>query len=403
MSTTSNSWDINFLKDMSGKGDPYAEQLIEETAKGGDFKSLHLLFTTMKNDADGISQSGLPATVIEYFNHETVLPEWADQKKIKLAQNVYSRFGPQIALLLNFKALPLCYACRNGARVLASTGRLTGSGKDVSKTMRRLFETSQMVMNVLSPEGFSPIGKGIITVKKVRLYHAAIRYFLMHPKYNPELWNTQRDGLPINQEEMAGTLMAFSALVLKGLEQLGANLKSEEKDAYIHCWNIVGHFLGVDPKLYPKTFEEGWNLGISIINRNKEACEQGKLLTSSLLDFSHSFFSGSFIDRWLLNSLPVFLIQFFVADVGSVVKTDLATLLGAGKTQNFFQKWKGRVFLSIIGWVTKKENRKGLLRALSVRYSNKFLEGMVRKYLETYQVAFYIPDSLKASWQMTIK
>src|ERR1700756_361893 len=176
LTTNEQKWDVDFLNAMSLKTDPYAEQVIKDIIADKGFAELRNLFTSLSNDQEEITKNAsLPQAVITYFNAETTLPAWADENKIKIAQKAYARFAPQIALLLNFKALPLCYACKNGAKVLAATGRLTESNGNVSRAVRRLFETSQMVINVMSPGGLSPKGKGIVTVKKVRLYHAAIR------------------------------------------------------------------------------------------------------------------------------------------------------------------------------------------------------------------------------------
>src|SRR5436190_19317604 len=103
-------------------------------------------------------------------------------------------------------------------------------GDDTTKMMRRLLETSQMVINVMSEGGLDLNGAGIITVKKVRLYHAAIRYFLLNSGRDSAAWDSEVYGKPINQEEMAGTLMAFSALVINGLTQVGVELTKEQKE-----------------------------------------------------------------------------------------------------------------------------------------------------------------------------
>ncbi len=395
-----NKWGDNFLQPMCLKTDPLAEKIISDIIKEKDFTALRTVFTSLSKNHDEIINSELPQSVIDYFNAETSLPTWTDTNKIELAQKVYARYGPQIALLLNFKALPLCYACKNGAKVLASTGRLTGSGKDVSKTMRRLFETSQMVMNVMSPGGFSPKGDGIVTVKKVRLYHAAIRFYLMNPQPGQALWDVAHYGEPINQEEMAGTLMAFSALVLNGLEQLGAELTEEEKDAYIHCWNIVGHFIGLDPQLYPKNFTEGWDLGIGIIQRNHEACDDGKLLTKSLLEFSETFFCKSFIDKILFGNLPHYLLAYFVKNVAAEINVNILAEIDADKKLSYFSKLKGKIFIFFMRKATEAEKHNFFIRKMVSVYGMRFLKGMIAQYLHTYQTPFYIPASLKESWKM---
>ncbi len=395
-------WEIDFLQSMSLKTDPYAEQIIQDIITDKGFAELKNLFTSLSNDHELVTtSSNLPQSVINYFNAEMSLPAWADETKINLAQQAYARFAPQVALVLNFKALPLCYACKNGAKVLASTGRLTETAnKDVSRAVRRLFETSQMVINVMSPGGLSPHGKGLVTIKKVRLYHAAIRTYLTHPiKGHPE-WDIVKYGAPINQEEMAGTLMAFSALVIDGLTEIGAKLTDEEKDAYIHCWNVVGHFIGLDPSLYPNSYQDGWNLGIAIINKNKDESKDGKALTKTLIDFSAIFFSANFIDKLFFGSLPQYFLEYFIKDVSKKINTNLLQVLGANKKLGFISRLKGKIFIKIITMVSKEENRDALVRKLFTKLTSKFLQGVIDQHLKTYNTAFYIPASLKESWNM---
>lgn len=396
-SINSNSkWTTEFLKTKSYHTDPYAEQVMREVIEQNEFKDLRSLFISLSNNSTHIhNNKDLPPQVIEYFNREMELPAWADEKKIALAQDVFSRFGPQVALVLNFKALPLCYACRNGAKVLASTHRLNSSSQDTSRITRRLMETSQMVINVMAPGGLSANGQGLVTVKKVRLYHATIRQFLLNPKFNPEGWDVDYYGQPINQEEMAGTLMAFSALVLHGLEQLDVDLTEEEKDAYIHVWNVVGHFIGIDPELYPANYQEGWDLGIAIINRNKERSQDGIMLTDSLMEFTKQFFGGVFF-----KNIPEYLVDYFMKDVSQIINADLSLMLEVGNKTGFFARLKGKIFIKLLQMANNWEERSAWLSRYMRKHSVDMMKGMTSTYLHTNKVEFYIPDSLKASWNM---
>ena len=389
-------WNSEFLRQMSQQSDPEVENIIKEIAFSKEFSSLRDLFKNLDTNQDTASMNNLPDSVIRYFNSDSDLPSWVDPGKIKIAQDVFAQYGPEIALILNYKALPLCYSCRNGAKVLASTGRLTSNGGDTSKMMRRLLETSQMVINVMSEGGFSPTGRGINAVKKVRLYHAAIRFFLLNPAYNPTGWNTAYYGLPINQEEIAGTMTAFSALVINGLTQIGVELTTAQKDAYMHCWNIVGHFIGLDPKLYPESYEDGWDLGIAIIKRNQEESEDGKFLVSSLiLNAQTYFFKGE-----LMKHLPEYMISFFVEDVAEAIQVDLLKVLGVNAKQSFWEKLEGKAFLETMKIGNDLEGHVPFVRHLLANHSTRHLQELVEQFLHVNKVAFYIPDSLKDNWKM---
>ncbi|HEY1039221.1 MAG TPA: oxygenase MpaB family protein [Bacteroidia bacterium] len=397
VTTPSNSkWSPAFLQSMSLKTDPEAEKIIADIAISDNFASLRELFKSLDSNDDTAGNSTLPASVKNYFNTNNHLPAWADQKKIKIAQDVFAQYGPEISLILNYKALPLCYSCRNGAKILATTGRLSSNGTDTRKMMRRLLETAQMVMNVMTEGGLEEKGAGIVTVKKVRLYHAAIRYFITHPKYNPTGWDIKKYGEPINQEELAGTLTSFSALIINGLTQVDIQLTTEQKDAYMHTWNIVGHFIGLDPALYPVSYQDGWDLGIAVIKRNNEESADGKFLIDSLIMNSKNYFFDSIIN----NYIPEYLISFFIEDVANTINVDLNKVLGLDNKFNFLERLGGKAFLEAMELANDVQEHAPVVKRLMDKYSSKQLQAMIDEYLKENKVAFYIPNSLKDNWKM---
>lgn len=393
----SRKWNVEFLKEMSLLTDPYAEEIVRDIVEKENYMAIRGLFLSLQENDSTANSPFVNDSLNEYFNKEMALPEWADHKKIELAQHAFAKYGPEISLLLNYKALPLCYACKNGAKVLYTSGRMVEQGGNTDKLFRRLMETAQMVMNVMSPGGLDPKGDGVITVKKVRLYHAAIRYFLLHKEMFPtqEAWDVDKYGYPINQEEMAGTLMAFSALVIKGLDQIGLHLSKEEKDAYIHCWNIVGHFIGLDPRLYPQNYEEGWELGVEIIRRNYDNSMEGKVLTQSLIDCSKNFIPGKFFD-----GLPEYFISYFIHDVEQEINVDISKELGIDDKNSLKDKIIARIILHIIDFIGEKEEHNKLVAKIFEKFNIKMLEAMINHYLKTSDKEFFVPQALKTQWNL---
>ncbi|MFZ9955741.1 MAG: oxygenase MpaB family protein [Flavobacteriales bacterium] len=388
-------WNDAFLKEMIRKSDALADDLVAKIITTHGIEEIKKLFTQLTDNNDILANQSVLPEVIAYFNHEINLPAWADEKQIALAQEMFAKNGPEIAFLLNFRSLPLCYSSRNGAKVFYSTGRLRTEGHNTSKIVRRLMETSQMVINVMAPGGLSPQGKGIVTVKKVRLMHAAIRYYLMHPHINKEGWDVESFGIPINQEEMAGTLMAFGPLVAQGLDLLGIETTTEEKDAYLHCWKVVGHFIGVDPKLFPVNHEDGWNLGLSILIRNQHESEEAKALANSLDDF------GKIILPFrILDDMPEYFIQRFTRDVSAAAKVDFSKLIGIQPKRTLKKR--------LVTWFMEKafdasahlENKSRFFAKIVKWLNMRIMQGMVDVYLKNTQVEFYIPPSLKENWQI---
>ena len=110
-------------------------------------------------------------------------------------------------------------------------------------------ETGQFLMDTLTVGGLGEHGKGRRTIQRVRLMHAAVRHLVAaRNEQQPGLWDPDW-GLPINQEDLAGTLIAFSGVVVDQLVRLGVQLSDADIDAYLHVWNVIGHLLGVRDEL----------------------------------------------------------------------------------------------------------------------------------------------------------
>ena len=43
--------------------------------------------------------------------------------------------------------------------------------------------------------------------------------------------------------------MSFAPLVLERLETLGVEISDNDKEAYFHCWRVVGYFMGLDEEI----------------------------------------------------------------------------------------------------------------------------------------------------------
>lgn len=389
------TWEPSFLKEKSYKIDPIADQLVADIIESHGQMAIKDLFGQLTDNDDIVQNPKTNPKVKEYFNRELDLPSWADPAKIKIAEEFFALYGPEIAFLLNFRSLPLCYSSRSGAKVLYSTGRLSEENSNTSKMTRRLMETSQMVVNALSPGGLDPSGTGIITVKKVRLMHASIRFYLKNPHIHPSGWDVETLGEPINQEEMAGTLMAFGPLVLKGLERIGIEITDEEKDAYTHCWNIVGHFIGLDYDLMPNNFEEGWDLGIAILTRNQEESVEGKALGQSLVQFGKDIFPGYFFD-----DMPAYFIQQFTKDVSEIVGVNFANLIGVNPKPTLKRRFVSWVTTLIFDKISDFQNRSWIFSKISKWINIKLLQGLITYKLKDQKAEFNIPPSLKTNWKL---
>ena len=376
--------------------DPVADATVEKIISSGNEKKVNevmmLLFRNASFEKGMFESLGsqLSAILDEYIESTQSLPQWADSKRIKEGEKIFSIYGPEIFMLLNVSSLPLCYTCANGAQVLYDTGRLLVHNDNIDPLARRLMETAQMVVNVLSEGGLSSQGKGVVTLQKVRLIHASIRYYLKHKSKSS--FDVTKFGEPINQEDLAGTLMSFGPVILSGLKNLNINLTQQQQDDYMHCWKVVGHLMGIEEKLLPDAYEEGFELATRILKHQSEKSEAGIALTDACVQFMNYLIPGN-----SLNDVPAYFINYFLQDFSASSGKDLSSFIGVSNSGDK----KERILLGltklIIGKLSHLEEHK-FVREISSYFNRKLLEGIIHHFNDGKNVQFFIPPSLKKDW-----
>jgi hypothetical protein len=372
-------WTAGFLEEKRKQSDELADNTVAMIMLKKDKGMINQLFAHIINDSDHLPGNA-PEELQEYFAKSAVLPEWADPDLIDLGQQIYIRHGIWISLLLSYKSLPECYACAKGAEVLHRTARLNEENGSMETYSRRIAETAQFVVFAMSPGGLSPKGKGFVAAQKVRLIHAVIRYYLRQQGWDSNRWDE-----PINQEDMAGTLMSFSALILLGLEQLGIELEPVEKEAYIHCWRIIGRLTGLHDDMIPENAADAIKLGISILDHQIARSEQGSELMQALLEFQNKK-SGKLMSP-----------QGNIAMMRLMMGNKISDLLDVPKTE------QGRI--DRLGRRIKRITRvmeiidHSLVFAMILQFFNKIIARlMINKMTKSRIINFYLPRSLKKDW-----
>src|SRR5262249_52930088 len=144
-----------------------------------------------------------------YIEETSRMPRWADGRALARSQEHFTRHGPWIILALHCASLPYCYGAAKGVKALYLTDKFQRT------PWRRLLNTAQFLIDVMAIGRFTPDGHGLRSAQKVRLVHAALRLRLTRDGRWDPAW-----GVPINQEDLAGTLLSFSIVVLDALEKL---------------------------------------------------------------------------------------------------------------------------------------------------------------------------------------
>lgn len=317
---------LDSLRDVA---DPLADEAIGalgQTLSPGQIGALipHLVAVPGPNPSD------LPASIEAWLNEHAELPAWADRERLNRASALWVKRGVTMAMILGTASLAECYAAARGIQAITFSNRLSND------TLRRLRETVLWVNLIMLPGGLTAGGEGIRAVYKVRLMHAAIRWLIAQSGR----WEKERLGLPLCQEDMAGTLMTFAYTVPRSLHRLGMPFTEQEAGDYLYFWSVVGAMLGVRQELLPHDMTEARDLTAQIFRRQHAATPEGRAMTEAMLRTYGGLLPGRLLDGFF----PAF-IRYLSGDV-------IADLLGVPQSRrtNAMRYYRLLGSVADLGW-----------------------------------------------------
>ncbi|HEY0735072.1 MAG TPA: oxygenase MpaB family protein [Herpetosiphonaceae bacterium] len=266
-------------------GDPEPDRIIAELAHDGQIESVNSILRHLMHNSQPIP-ADLPDNIEFWLRDMNQLPAWVDRERIERAANFFVEHGMAITLLLSTSGLVGCYAAQKGVKVLTFTYRLG------QNPYHRIAETGQFVLWALTPGGLFENGNGLLAALKVRLMHAAIRHLIRESGR----WDEAELGLPINQEDLLGTLMVFSYGIIWGLRELGIRVSDEEAEDYLYAWRVIGSLLGIDPTTMPTNCADCHALAELIAQRQHGPSAEGVEMTRALLKMHADLIPGSLFD-----------------------------------------------------------------------------------------------------------
>ncbi|KAL7579820.1 hypothetical protein ACA910_021950 [Epithemia clementina (nom. ined.)] len=190
--------------------------------------------------------------------------------QLQRGQEVFLAYLPAISLSLYYRSLVPGFSIPHLAHVLLSTGYLAPPASR-KRVQERLTDTAALLaqsmteMAALQPK----TGTGWKACLEVRILHAKVRRALLrrtrrsrsddneNKNTKRASWDANAHGIPINEEDMAATLLAFSVNALVGAEiLLGFPLPRQERLDYLALWRYLG-----------------WLLGVRVIDDDKDECD----------------------------------------------------------------------------------------------------------------------------------
>ena len=286
-----------FPNDMMDKfrqmGDPEADKVIADLFKSDGITGVREMFMWL-NTSESASSFGI---INDFIENNQSLPDIADKKLMQKGMKFFAKNQTAVGIMLACYSLPYCYAGADGAKVLAMSQRIQ------TDTLKRLQETGEFLEIVTKEENWKN-GEAVRKILKVRLMHAAIRFFTEHHG----TWNLAW-GKPVNQEDMAGTNGAFSYIVIRGMRKSGEAPNEADAEAYLHLWNVISVIMGVDKALIPNNLREAFTMDKAIAKRQFRPSEEGKALTKALLNTIESF-----VENPLLKPFPAAQMRYLMGD-----------------------------------------------------------------------------------------
>ena len=383
----SSRWTDALLDSMRELGDPVADGPVAAVLERADVDTVNALMHTLVSN-DQLVPKGLPPEIQAYLAQTVALPDWADMDKIKRGQQLFETWGFEIAICLFCASLPSAYAAAKGVKVLHLTARLATDPR------RRVMETGQFLIDVLTVGSLDENGKGLRTIQRVRLMHAAVRHLIKaRNEQQPGTWDPNW-GTPINQEDLAGTLLSFSYVPAEPLRRLGVRLPAKDEDAYLHLWNVIGHLLGVRDELLVRGVGDATALVHAIRRRQFEASFEGREMTDALLKLLDEMTVFHRFDD-TIPPLIRHLIGDDIANLLQVPKSDLVDDLSrVERVANWF-------YVHVFGRTERDSPRYQLVSRMVRPFGNDLLHGLFRLERGGERAPFDIPDHLANSWGLS--
>lgn len=188
-----------------------------------------------------------PEPLREFFDHIEATPDWVDPAKLRMGARALRRAGADGMYVARDVSLLGGYQFSGFNKTLIRTGALEkGSNK-------RFAETLQWALDVISDGGLDPLAVGYRSTIRVRLIHAFVRRHVAAMRdWRPDEW-----GLPVNQTDMAATLIGALLAPPVGAMGMGILYTPAELDAVAHLTRYVGWLIGVEDEWLPRSFRDG--------------------------------------------------------------------------------------------------------------------------------------------------
>lgn len=225
-------------------GDEPMDRVVDWMFAAGIEQTRPLFDLALAEGIDNVPNA--PEPLREFFAGVETAPDWLDWGLVRKGQRALRTAGADGMYVARDVSLLAGYQFSGFNQTLLRTGALEKGSN------QRFAETMQWAMDVISDDGLAPLGVGYRSTLRVRLIHGFVR---RHVAAMPD-WRADEWGLPINQTDMAATLVGALIAPSAGGLGMGIVCTPGQYDAIAHMTRYVGWLIGVQDEWLPVDFRD---------------------------------------------------------------------------------------------------------------------------------------------------
>ncbi|MGW5385354.1 oxygenase MpaB family protein [Nocardia sp. NPDC003963] len=227
------------------RADPAMDALAEWMCAPGNSVGRMLFEQALESGIAAVPDA--PEPLRTFFAHIETPPGWVDEETLRRGAQIYRMGGADGLYLARDVSFLGGYLASGFNRTLLRTGALEKG------PAARFAETLRWAMDVSGTDAMTRFGPGYRSTVRVRLVHAMVRrHLLARPDWRTEDW-----GLPINQTDMAATLVGALLAPFVGGMAMGMLPTRADLEAAAHLTRYVGWLIGVEDRWLPTGFRDG--------------------------------------------------------------------------------------------------------------------------------------------------
>ena len=247
----SDQYPEEFMARQAKTGDPLADRLVSQMANDGLLKGAWRdLVDVVTREAE--TRGGIYA---EFMAEVDRVPDWADFDLMKPSQRMIFTKIPNLLMtgMITFF----------GSAFLPSGMSVAASSEFVRQGKPRLIESGTFIIKPAL--GLEPGGLAHHELVRVRIIHAAIRFFMGQKRGEHPGDQQLGDDEYVNQSQMAYFLTSFSYLHMRTSLLLGVKLSDEQIVSHQHRWRYMGYVMGISEDVLAADIQQERDLAMSAL------------------------------------------------------------------------------------------------------------------------------------------